>query len=90
MRRRFDMILEVPLPGPDLRMKYLKRQLVEDDVDDGTLQSVVRSSSNWSYDDLRGLIAAALNLADTERIGNGDIIAAMKLITARRGESINA
>jgi hypothetical protein len=60
MRRRFDVISEIPLPTADLRSVYLTRMLAEDEIPAAYITNMAEQTNGWSFDDLRGVIAAAL------------------------------
>lgn len=65
MRRRFDSIVEVPLPDAAIRRAYLDRILKHDNMPEDVLAGVVTSTDGWSIDDLRAAVASAAS-SDTK------------------------
>ncbi|CAH6420710.1 AAA family ATPase [uncultured virus] len=74
---RFEVLLEIPLPGPRARLDILRRRTAHmrrsgalaADVD---LAAVARSTRGWSGADLDGLVSAAVSLALEEHRGGTD------------------
>lgn len=64
-RRRFDLITEVPLPQVQGRYEYLTKMLANDGVTPAYINTIAERSAGWSFDDLRGLVAAALGASVT-------------------------
>ena len=90
MRRRFDSVIEVPLPDQPLRLQYLSGMLKTDQIQPGTISSASQSSDGWSFDDLRAMVTTAANIAVSRRapsIEDRDITLAMRLITENRREA---
>lgn len=76
LARRFDQIIEVPLPTRDLRMAYATRLLQSDDVSADVVDQFINDTDGWSYDDIRAAVTAAANAAVKRQaavIGDCDI-----------------
>ena len=61
MRRRFDAIIEIPLPELGHRKEYLTKLLLQDSISDQTIQSASSMTDGWSFDDLRAAVTASAN-----------------------------
>ncbi len=65
LARRFDQIINVPLPTAPLRVEYASRLLSKDGISAGELTGLVGgvATEGWSYDDIRAAVTAAANQA---------------------------
>lgn len=87
MMRRFDLKIEVPLPGTKHRLEYLSRILREDGIDAESLAKIAAQSDGWSFDDLRGAVTSAANFMvarNGESIEPQDLARGARAIEQRR------
>lgn len=84
MRRRFDRIIEIPLPDVSSRKEYLRRMFVDDKVSESYIASIATRTNGWSFDDLRGIVAAAMGFAVTDELSEAAIERGMKAVSSRR------
>lgn len=74
--RRFDQIVEVPLPSRPLRAAYIARLLKSDPVSEEKMAEFAEYSDRWSCDDIRAAVTTAANAAvkrGSELINDDDI-----------------
>lgn len=85
MRRRFDVVKEIPLPGWRERKEYLTKMLINDGVSVDYVDNMVSQTDGWSFDDLRGVIAAALGSSvNSGRINEASLAKGLTTMRARR------
>ena len=63
IRRRFDRVIEVPLPDMPARLQYLQLMTKGDQLNDGELYQLANLTSNFSFDDLRVMVTNADTVA---------------------------
>lgn len=85
MRRRFDKIIEVPLPTQELRVKYFARLLSADIAhhSNDDIQAYASLSNGWCMDDIRAAVTSAASSAVTRgsyHITRDDVEASMKIV----------
>ena len=86
-RRRFDLITEIPLPQKESRALYLNRMLADDGVAEGYINSLATRTAGWSFDDLRGVIAAALGASvSSDTIDESALEHGLRAMATRRVE----
>lgn len=57
--RRFEVVLDFPLPTTEVRVQALRQLLAGDPLDDGVLAAVVAVTANESLSDLESLVLSA-------------------------------
>lgn len=90
LARRFDQIIEVPLPSSTLRAQYATKLLSKDEL---TPQDIEREfgsqdKDGWSYDDVRAAVTAAAGYAvsrSADRITLNDVKRGVNSIAQRKG-----
>jgi AAA+ superfamily predicted ATPase len=88
MRRRFDVIYEIPLPGQGERLQYLTMMLSNDGVDDVFIRKLVSTTDGWSFDDLRGIIASAIGSSISQgSINEKTLTDGFAVMRSRRNET---
>lgn len=87
MMRRFDSIINVPLPEREHRREYLARVLrFEPDVEQ-MVGHVADQTDGWSFDDLRSVVSTAANrmiAQNREHINVSDLAYGIKAVSTRR------
>ena len=88
MRRRFDLITEIPLPSIKGRTEYLQKMLFDDGVTEKYVETLSERTAGWSFDDLRGLVTAALGVSvQSDNIDERSLEHALSAMARRRHES---
>lgn len=91
MMRRFDHIIEVPLPEAEERVQYMGRMLSHDDLSPELLAdiSMDETTGGWSFDDMRAAVTAAANFMVARKgdyITEADLRRGIKSVQQRRGD----
>ncbi len=91
MMRRFDAIIDVPLPNEAQRAQYLDRVLRHEPSFEIMSESVARQTEGWSFDDLRSVVSMAANRMISQNrteINMTDLTHGIRTVTLRREVNI--
>lgn len=87
MRRRFDLIKEIPLPADAQRKEYLNRMLSGDGISESFIATMSAQTNGWSFDDLRGVITVALGASiNVGLIDETSLVKGISAMKSRRVE----
>lgn len=87
MMRRFDSVINVPLPDGSQRSQYLKRVLRHEPGFETMANSIADQTDGWSFDDLRSVVSMAANRMVSqgrETLNMTDLMSGVNTVTTRR------
>jgi AAA+ superfamily predicted ATPase len=90
MARRFDVVIDVPLPTEDLRAEYLNKMLSVDAVVSDFISEIASETDGWSFSDLMSAVTAAANNVTSRQgdlIENVDLQYGVNVVYSRKRSS---